>query len=263
MHKDLGTRHFVGQLAGRGHVVMNAGYTLAPQAQLLGQVADVKRAIGWLKEHGGRYGVGPERIALMGVSSGAHLALLAAYTPNHPKLQPADVTADTSVRAVVSYSGSPDLLSTYEYYRSSFGRYLVNDTLWERWFMAGVDWLFHRLGVLPPQGGNLAPSRLVSSFVGGTPEEVPELYRLGSPIEHVGPHCPPTLLMQGAHDYSGILPDVRRLHQALRRAGVTSVYVEYPETDHAFELVTLGAADWSPAARVAAYDTERFLALMA
>jgi acetyl esterase/lipase len=166
------------------------------------------------------------------------------------------------VKAVVSYAGSPDLLSTHDYYRSHFGCYLVSNALWERWFMAGMDWLFHKLGILPSYGANLAPSCLVPSFVGGTPEEVPELYRLGSPVEHVGPHCPPTLLLQGVHDYSGILPDVRRLYRVLQQAGVTAVYIEYSDTDHAFELVTLGAAAWSPAARAAAYDTERFLALM-
>jgi len=86
---------------------------------------------------------------------------------------------------------------------------------------------------------------------------VPELYRLGSPINHVGPHCPATLLFQGAHDYTGLLPDTRRLHAALLESGVTSIYIEFPDSEHAFEF---GISPWSPPAQAAIYDTERFLA---
>jgi acetyl esterase/lipase len=67
------------------------------------------------------------------------------------------------------------------------------------------------------------------------------------------------LLLQGAHDMGGMAPDVRRLHRALRQAGATSVYVEFPNTEHGFDLFF---PKWSPAAQAATYDTERFLALM-
>ncbi len=52
---------------------------------------------------------------------------------------------------------------------------------------------------------------------------------------------------------------VRRLHQLLRTAGVPSVLVEFPNSDHAFDLVLPRI---SPAAQAATYDVERFLALM-
>ena len=65
--------------------------------------------------------------------------------------------------------------------------------------------------------------------------------------------------MNGVHDLGGMLPDVRRLLAALRKAGATSVYVEFPDTDHAFDLIF---PKWSPAAQAATYDTECFLALM-
>ena len=87
----------------------------------------------------------------------------------------------------------------------------------------------------------------------------PGTRHLGSPINHAGPHCPPTLLLQGAHDVFGMVADGRRLHRALRQTGVASVYVEFPDTDHAFDLIL---PKWSPAAQAATYDTERFLALM-
>jgi len=41
--------------------------------------------------------------------------------------------------------------------------------------------------------------------------------------------------------------------------GTTSVYVEFLNTEHGFDLFF---PRWSPAAQAATYDTERFLALM-
>jgi acetyl esterase/lipase len=234
--KDFGTRRFFRHLAGQGHTVVDVAYTLAPKAQLQAMVADVKRAVAWMKANAANYGVNPERIVLMGGSAGGHLALLAAYTPNHPALQPADVERDTSVRAVVSYYGLPDLCASHRFFQTNHGDILTGRTWLERLFIARLETLFYRIRFLPPYGKFVTAVEMLPGLLGGTPEEVPELYRLGSPIAHVGPHCPPTLQLQGAHDFAGMVPDVRRLHRALQEAGVTSVYVEFPNTDHAFDL---------------------------
>jgi acetyl esterase/lipase len=259
LDKDFGTRHFFRHLAGQGHVVMDVAYTLAPRAQLQAMAADVKRAIAWMKANAAEYGVNPERIVLMGGSAGAHLALLAAYTPNHPQLQSADVDADTSVRAVVSYYGLPDLRASYGYFQAMYGDVTTSETWLERLYIASIELVFHRTRALPSYGKHVGPAELLPGLLGGRPNEVPELYHLGSPINHVGPHCPPTLLLQGARDMGGMVPDVRRLHWALRKAGVPSVYVEFPDTEHGFDLIF---PKWSPVAQAATYDTERFLALM-
>jgi acetyl esterase/lipase len=259
LDKDMATRRFFRHLAGQGHVVMDVAYTLAPKAQLRAMVADVKRAIAWIKAHAAEYGVNPERIVLVGGSAGGHLALLAAYTPSHPELQPADVDADTSVRAVVSYYGLPDLRASYDYFQANSPHLPTGETWLGRLWVDGVEALFRRLRILPPDGELVGLTDMLPSLCGGTPDEVPEMYDLGSPTNHVGSHCPPTLLLQGAHDMGGMVPDVRRLHRALREAGATSVYVEFPDTDHAFDLIF---PKWAPAAQAATYDTERFLALM-
>jgi acetyl esterase/lipase len=100
---------------------------------------------------------------------------------------------------------------------------------------------------------------MIPDMIGGTPDEVPEVYRLLSPIYHVGQDCPPTLLLQGTDDIFGLLPTVRRLHHELRGAGASSILVEFPHTDHAFDLVL---PQVSPVAQTATYDIERFLALL-
>ncbi|MBN1179067.1 MAG: alpha/beta hydrolase [Anaerolineae bacterium] len=260
LDKDVGTRPFFRHLAGQGHVVLDVAYTLAPKAQLPAMLADVKRAIAWMKANAATYGVRPEHIVVMGGSAGGHLALLAAYTPDHPALQPADVTGDTSVRAVVSYYGLPDLGAAHDrlygvdpHHAAGRDRFLV------RMPSLALEWLLHQVRVLPEKVEPVEVDDILVSLLGGSPEEVPEMYRLASPVNHVGPHCPPTLLFQGSHDMFGMMPEARHLHRALREAGVPSVYVEFPDTEHAFDLIL---PRWSPAAQAATYDVERFLALM-
>ena len=72
------------------------------------------------------------------------------------------------------------------------------------------------------------------------------------------PACPPTLLLQGAHDHITSVDDVQTLYGALWAAGASVVYVELPQVDHVFDLF---APQFSPPAQAALYDVERFLAL--
>lgn len=258
LDKDMGNRRFFRHLAAQGHVIMDIAYTKPPNTQLDGMVADVYRAIAWMKTNANRLGVNPKCVVLMGCSSGAHLALLAAYAPNHPAFKTSDVEIDTSVRGVVSFSGQTDLLAMYQYFQDRFTPFLAGRNPLEQWMQSAIEWVFHH-SRLRKEGTYVDPLQLLPSVLGGLPHEVPERYYLGSPINHIGPHCPPTLIFQGAHDYTGHLPHVRRMHTALRAAGVTSIYIEFPSSEHAFEF---GLSPWSPPAQAATYDTERFLALL-
>lgn len=96
-------------------------------------------------------------------------------------------------------------------------------------------------------------------LLGCSPEAASELFELVSPLAYARPGCPPTLLFQGAHDY--LLPTsvTHSLHHRLRAAGVPSVYVELPQTEHTFDQFL---PEWSPPAQVALYDLDRFLALI-
>jgi hypothetical protein len=84
--KDFGTRSFFNHLAAKGHTVMDVSYRLFPEVDMYGMIGDVKRAIAWMKTNASRYGVDPEKVVLGGDSAGAHLAILAAYSPANPVL---------------------------------------------------------------------------------------------------------------------------------------------------------------------------------
>src|SRR5262249_50445167 len=104
-------------------------------------------------------------------------------------------------------------------------------------------------------------SQLVRNLLGVDGEESAQMYDLASPIHHVTPACPPTLMFQGTQDAVVPLEAARRLHRSLETAHVQVVYVEYLWTEHAFDLMYPPLAN--PAAKAALYDLERFLACVA
>jgi acetyl esterase/lipase len=256
LDKDFGTRHFFALLASQGHVIMDVAYTLAPRADMQGMLNDVRRSVVWLKEQGPTFGVDPERVVLMGGSSGGHLALLAAYATHYPELLVSDVKSDTTIHAVVSFYGVTDLVALHNQLVHVYGENKSSRPLPTQ----RLENLLRQTGAIPSYGKLIPIQEAVSGAMGGTPEELPEQYRLFSPLTHVGPHCPPTLILQGGGDM-GVIPKYhgRPLYQALVKASVPAVYVEYPSAEHAFDLIL---PRWNPSAQAATYDVERFLALM-
>jgi len=257
--KDLGTRTFFRRLAAQGHAVLDIAYCLWPEGDIPAMIAEVKEAVLWVKDNGSQYGLDPERIVLMGGSAGAHLALLAAYTAGHSSLPPLSGQGDASVRGVVAFYPPADLLLLQE---SAGGQALGADGAGVSGSLDPVSEAF--LALIFNLHGNDLDDQLsfrdfFSAIVGGRADEIPDTYRLLSPMHHVGAHCPPTLLLHGTDDVFGLTPGVRRLHRELLDAGATSILVEFPHAEHAFDLVL---PQVSPVAQVAAYYVERFLALL-
>jgi acetyl esterase/lipase len=244
--RNIGKFPYFRQLAAQGHLIMDIDYTLNPKTSVPGMVMDVKRAIIWLKAQATYYNLNPERLVLVGQSAGGHLALLAAYTPNYLALQPKDVEGDSSVRGVISYYGPPDMVALHNDLEIRFGRIFSEQAL-------------ERLNRLLIRAGEKVVAYGISGLVGGPLAEIPEMYRLISPMTYVDADCPPTLLLHGTHDLLVDHLAAERLYQALNLAGVPTVYLPFPGCEHSFESVLPRV---SPAAQTAVYYMERFLALL-
>lgn len=89
-------------LAAQGYVVWALSYRHAPAHQFPAQLNDVQAALAFIHKHARKYESDPNRIALLGKSAGAHLAMLAAFQPDAPP-----------VRAVINYYGPINLLNGY------------------------------------------------------------------------------------------------------------------------------------------------------
>ncbi|HEX8501511.1 MAG TPA: alpha/beta hydrolase [Pyrinomonadaceae bacterium] len=191
-------------LAAGGRVVFDVEYRLANSAQRFpAQLADIKCAIAWVKDHAARYRVDPERLALLGRSAGGQLALLAAYTANDATLRPDSCDGrDTGVRAVVSFYGPTDLAWDYTH---------------------------------PARPDVIDTARVLENYLGGSPASAPQAYASASPVEHVGAQSPPTLFLHGGHDQLVRPENVERIIPKLAAAGVPFTYVYLPWANHGFD----------------------------
>lgn len=243
--KDHGTQPFFRHLVAQGHTVMDAAYRLIPEVDIYGMVGDAKRAVAWIKTNANRYGVNPEKIVLGGASAGAHIALLAGYTPEHPELTPEDIkNANLSVCGVVSYYGNTNLEAGHKVF--------------------DVKNLSEKIPPVPI-GTKVEPKKSynyagrLDILLSGHPKEVPEMYQLACPTTHVHPGSPPTLLMQGGDDFLVPVTGTLDLYAKLVESGVPVINVVFPWTDHAFDLLL---PKTSPPAQSALYEVDRFLALL-
>jgi acetyl esterase/lipase len=89
-------------LAARGYVVVAIDYRHAPQHRFPAQLIDIRTALAYVQQQSTNWEIDPEKLALIGRSSGGHLATLAAYQ-----------TEALPIKAVVSYYAPVDLTAGY------------------------------------------------------------------------------------------------------------------------------------------------------
>ena len=239
--KDMFTRFTFSHLAAQGHTVMDVAYRLIPEVDIYGMVGDAKRTVAWMKANADRYGVDPEKIVLGGGSAGAHIALLAGYTPEHPAFTPEELKdADLSVCGMLTYYPPTDLVAGAKRYNNDRKPPVPLGTKTD------------------PKNPMIYAGRL-DILLGGYPEDVPEIYELASPITHVYPGSPHTLSLRGDRDCLNPKEGNQELYAKLVESGVPAIDVVYPRTEHAFDLAF---PQVNPTAQSALYDVDRFLALM-
>lgn len=184
--------------AKKGYVTATVSYRLLGVAPYPACAEDITDAVRWFYGHGEEYGYDPDRIALVGGSAGAHLALLAAYGWKKPGSNP-DSTRATDlhrIRAVVDIYGPVDL--TTEYARNH---------------------------------------PLVTSLIARSYEEAPELYRQASPVSYLDKNDPPTMILHGTSDELVPISQSDTLKARLDRLGVHNMYFRVPLWPHTMDIV--------------------------
>lgn len=81
-------------------------------------------------------------------------------------------------------------------------------------------------GGIPADLRKYDDSSIVKRFLGGTPDSIPELYTLASPVTQISTDDPPVFLYHGKLDFLVTLDQPRDYHNALLEAGVeTELYL--------------------------------------
>jgi acetyl esterase/lipase len=187
-----GTRKRVSRFAfvEAGYALASVDHRLSGVAPFPAQIHDIKGAIRFLRAQAGAYGYDARRVAVLGVSSGGHLAALAGTTNGHDELEGTvggNLDQSSDVAAVVSYFGASNLTTI-----------LVQST---------------------PFGLNVRVPAL-DALLGGSPEEKAELARLASPVFHIDAADPPLLLLHGDQDPQMPINQSHELHGAYEELGL-------------------------------------------
>jgi acetyl esterase/lipase len=108
------------QLAQSGVVVAALDFRMPPVAPYPASLADINYAIRWLKTQATELSSRPDLVGIMGISSGGHMAMLAAMRPHDPRYAalrlPVDAPAvDASLRCVIMGAPVIDPLGRYRY----------------------------------------------------------------------------------------------------------------------------------------------------
>jgi len=93
---------------GQGCITATVSYRLLRDSIYPAAVEDVTDAVEWLFENGENFGYDPDRIALVGGSAGAHLAMLAGYGWENSRTDggnPNDTASGHRIKAVVNIYG--------------------------------------------------------------------------------------------------------------------------------------------------------------
>jgi acetyl esterase/lipase len=181
-----------------GYDVFDVDYQMPPTARWLDEIGDVKCAIGWVVANASKYQVDSQRISTMGSSAGANLALLAAYTMGDAQLPSSCHPTDIKIRSVVNLYGPTDLVLLY---RST---------------------------------ASLRPA--MDAYIGGTPSEFPDRYKILSPVSHVNTQTPPTITLQGETDPIVPVEQVTVLDKALAAARIDHEIYLFPWANHGFDF---------------------------
>jgi acetyl esterase/lipase len=99
--------------AKEGIATVSISYRLAPASRFPAPLDDVRHGLRWVRAHAGELGIDPERLALLGVSAGAHLAVLAHLARDMAGLaqdlpDPLREVSE-SVRCVIAHYGPYDI----------------------------------------------------------------------------------------------------------------------------------------------------------
>jgi acetyl esterase/lipase len=97
------------QLAPSGFTAICAEYRLLGEAAWPAQITDVRDVVAWTLRKAPSLGVSPKKVAVLGLSAGGQLALLAAGTPREDPFGGEDYPDGGKVAAVVSGFAPPEL----------------------------------------------------------------------------------------------------------------------------------------------------------
>ena len=184
-HEDISqyARPFIDQLAERGFTVFAVVHGSRPRYSIPEIIEDLERAIRYIRFHSERFGIDRDRIGICGASAGGHLSLMLGLNSkpaNEAEKDPVDQTS-TQVQAIACLFPPTDFLNYGSPGENALG---VGK-------LQGLHAAFE-FREIQDRGATIVPIT--------DPTRILEIGREISPVNHVSPDDPPTLLIHGDKD---------------------------------------------------------------
>jgi acetyl esterase/lipase len=206
---DTGKRTAPGiaaQLLPAGYAVAGVSIRSSSQVQFPGQLHDIKAAIRWLRANAKRYNLDPERIGIMGDSSGGWTTAMAALTGDSPELEGTVGTTGISSRVQAAVAFYPP----------------TNFLTMDSWALRKCE------GGRCHDDATSPESRLVGCAIQSCPDKV----AAANPLRYVTSADPPIMVLHGQSDPLVPHNQGEQLYMALNKACLESVFISLPKAGH-------------------------------
>lgn len=214
----------------RGYTVFAAVHGSQPKFTIPECIADMNRAVRFVRAHAADYKIDPQRIGITGGSAGGHLSLMlgtAGSEGNEKAPDPID-RESSRVQAVACLFPPTDFLNYGKPGEIALGRGTLAN------FRAPFD--FHEYDA------NTKEFERIEDVV-----KILDIGRQISPINHVTPDDPPTLIIHGDADTLVPIQQAQIIVDKLKEAGVPAELIVKEGAGHGGEKFVDGAklmADW-------------------
>jgi acetyl esterase/lipase len=223
-------KSFIGELLKRGYTVFAVVHGSQPKFTIPEILEDMNRSIRFIRAHAAEFKIDPDRLGITGASAGGHLSLMQglAGDKGNPKAKDPIERVSSRVQAVACFFPPTDFFNYGKEGEDALGRGILKG------FPAPFD--FHEF--VPKQ----------NKFVAITDEARRKV--IGnkiSPINHVSPDDPPTLIIHGDADTLVPIQQAEILIEKLKKAEVPAELVVKKGAGHGWanlnkDMTTI--ADW-------------------
>jgi len=203
----------------RGYTIFAIRHISQPECTISGIVEDVEKAVRFVRSHAAEYAVDPQRFGVIGGSSGGHLSLMLGTCggPGDTAAEQAVDRESSAVQCVACFYPPTDLLN---------------------------------LGESTENPGDGGPPKSFRKGFGQRAESMEEWKVLGrelSPIYHITPQMPPTLIVHGDADTLVPLDQSQRFAAEASKQGAVVQLEVRPGKGHGWPTMILDIlkfADW-------------------
>ncbi len=201
--------YFIDEPIKRGYTVFAVCHGSQPRFTVPEAIADVNRAVGFIRFHASEFGIHPRRIGVTGGSAGGHLSLMLGVASDRGSPRSTDPIERTSsrVQAVACFFPPTDFLNYGEKGKFAF----AEDGLLAN-FRTAVD----------VREFDKRTKRLEHI---GDKEKFEALCRRISPLSHVNSSAAPTLIIHGDADKLVPIQQAEIMVEKLKKAGVPAELV--------------------------------------